>query len=95
MGQYFRRRLLTAIPVFFGITILVFCMLNLAQGSILDLMGEGSGATDADRSALAASLGLDQPLPQRYLSWLGGLLRGTWAIPTPTGNRWLGSLPSG
>ena len=76
MGRYFRRRLLTAIPVFFGITILVFCMLNLAQGSILDLMGEGSGATDADRSALAASLGLDQPLPQRYLSWLGGLLRG-------------------
>ena len=41
MGRYLRRRLLTAIPVFFGITILVFCMLNLAQGSILDLMGEG------------------------------------------------------
>ena len=43
MGPYFRRRLVTAIPVFFGITILVFCMLNLAQGSILDLMGEGRG----------------------------------------------------
>lgn len=76
MGHYFRRRLLTAIPVFFGITILVFGMLNLAQGSILDLMGEGTGATDADRAALAASLGLDQPLPRRYLNWLGDLLRG-------------------
>ena len=76
MGRYLRRRLLTAIPVFFGITILVFCMLNLAQGSILDLMGEGSVATDADRAALAASLGLDRPLPQRYLSWLWDLLRG-------------------
>ena len=76
MGCYIRRRLLTAIPVFFGITILVFCMLNLAQGSILDLMGEGSGATDADRAALAASLGLDQSLPQRYLAWLGDLLQG-------------------
>ena len=76
MGHYFRRRLLTAIPVFFGITILVFGMLNLAQGSILDLMGEGTAVTDADRAALPASLGLDQPLPQRYLTWLGGLLRG-------------------
>ena len=65
MGQYFRRRLLTAIPVFFGITILVFCMLNLAQGSILDLMGEGSGATGAHRSSLAAPLGLARPRPER------------------------------
>lgn len=87
MGHYFRRRLLTAIPVFFGITILVFGMLNLAQGSILDLMGEGTAATDADRAALAASLGLDQPLPQRYLTWLGGCCGGTWGPLTPTAGR--------
>ena len=67
MGRYLRRRLLTAIPVFFGITILVFCMLNLAQGSILDLMGEGSGATDADRAALAAS-----PLDSCFWVSVGG-----------------------
>ena len=85
MGRYLRRRLLTAIPVFFGITILVFCMLNLAQGSILDLMGEGSGATDADRAALAASLGLDLPLPQRYLMWLGDLLRGDLGVSYANG----------
>ena len=86
MGRYFRRRLLTAIPVFFGITILVFCMLNLAQGSILDLMGEGSGASDADRAALAASLGLDRPLPQRYLAWLVGLFRGDLGTSYANGN---------
>ena len=44
MGRYIRRRLLTAIPVFLGITLLVFGMLHLAAGSVLDLMGEGSGA---------------------------------------------------
>ena len=43
MGRYIRRRLLTAIPVFLGITLLVFGMLHLAAGSVLDLMGEGSG----------------------------------------------------
>ena len=69
MGRYIRRRLLTAIPVFFGITLLVFCMFSLAAGDLTDLMGEGS-ASGAERAALAAALGLDRPLPLRYLDWL-------------------------
>ena len=75
MGCYIRRRLITAVPVFFGITLLVFLLFNLAPGSILDLMGEGA-ANPGDREALEQSLGLDRPLPVRYLSWLLGLLRG-------------------
>ncbi len=76
MGQYIRRRLLTAVPVFFGITILVFLMLHLAPGTVADLMGEGSGAAGSDRATLETALGLDQPLPIRYFVWLGGLLQG-------------------
>ena len=34
MGRYIRSRLITAIPVFFGITLLVFLMVNLAPGTI-------------------------------------------------------------
>ena len=34
MGRYFRRRLLTAIPVFFGITFLVFVLLSLSPADI-------------------------------------------------------------
>lgn len=75
MGRYIRRRLITAVPVFFGITLLVFLMVNLAPGSITDLMGEGSAA-GADKAALEAALGLDRPLPLRYAGWLGDLLRG-------------------
>lgn len=75
MGRYIRSRLITAIPVFFGITLLVFLMVNLAPGAITDLMGEGA-ANDADRAALEASLGLDQPLPLRYVGWLAGLFQG-------------------
>ena len=51
MGRYIRSRLITAIPVFFGITLLVFLMVNLAPGTITDLMGEGA-ANEADRAAL-------------------------------------------
>lgn len=75
MGRYIRRRLITAIPVFFGITLLVFLMVNLAPGTITDLMGEGA-STGADKAALDSALGLDRPLPVRYVLWLGDLLRG-------------------
>lgn len=75
MGRYIRRRLITAIPVFFGITLLVFLMVNLAPGTITDLMGEGA-SSEADKAALEASLGLDRPLPVRYAMWLGDLLQG-------------------
>ena len=75
MGRYIRRRLITAIPVFLGITLLVFLMVNLAPGTITDLMGEGASSS-ADKAALESALGLDQPLPVRYLQWLTGLFQG-------------------
>lgn len=75
MGRYIRRRLITAVPVFFGITLLVFLMVNLAPGTITDLMGEGA-SSGADKAALESALGLDQPLPVRYVQWLTGLFQG-------------------
>ena len=46
MGRYLRGRLVTAIPVFFGITLIVFLLLHLAPGSIVDLAGEARAAWD-------------------------------------------------
>ncbi|MFQ7450944.1 MAG: ABC transporter permease [Flavonifractor plautii] len=78
MGRYFRRRLLTAIPVFFGITFLVFVLLSLSPADVTDL-GEGASG-GAQQAALEEALGLDKPLPVRYLAWLGGLLRGAGTV---------------
>ena len=75
MAQYIRRRLITAIQVFFGITILVFLLVDLAPGDLTDLMGEGSAST-TEQTAMEAAFGLDQPLPARYVTWLAGLFRG-------------------
>ena len=72
MSRYIRNRLIAAVPVFFGITLLIFLMLQTASGTIVDLRGEGAGAGAAERAALEAYLGLDAPLPVRYLRWLGG-----------------------
>ena len=50
MGRYFCRRLLTAIPVFFGITFLVFVLLSLSPADVTDL-GEGASG-GAQQAAL-------------------------------------------
>ena len=75
MAQYIRRRLITAIPVFFGITMLVFLLVDLAPGDLTDLMGEGAAST-VEQATMEAAVGLDQPLPVRHLLWLAGLFRG-------------------
>src|SRR5438876_2746081 len=46
---------------------------------IAQIASEGQGQyrlSDADRQAARASLGLDKPLPQQYLGWMGDILRG-------------------
>ena len=85
MIRYVRRRLLTVIPVFFGITLLVFCFLSLAPGTIADLMGEGGNVIYADQAALEERLGLNDPLPVRYAHWLWDLLHGDLGESWQTG----------
>ena len=57
MGRYFRRRLLTAIPVFFGITFLVFVLLSLSPADVTDL---GEGASGGAQQAALDEGGLRQ-----------------------------------
>lgn len=86
MGRFVLKRILGAVPVFFGITLLVFLMIELAPATILDLAGEGFDASNAaGRAALEAQLGLDDPFILRYLHWLGDLLKGDLGVSMRTG----------
>lgn len=77
MSRFLVRRLIQAVPTFFGITILSFALIRLAPGDPISLMTFGSqDLSAADREALRHAYGLDQPLPIQYLSWLGHLLSG-------------------
>ena len=58
MAHYICRRLLTAVPVFFGITLIVFLLTDLAPGDPTSLLGEGA-AGGAEQAALASDLGLN------------------------------------
>ena len=53
MSRYIRRRLVTAIPVFFGITLLVFLLMDLAPGSAAAAIATGNGSTPPSPSDIS------------------------------------------
>ena len=76
MIKYTIKRLLIAIPVFLGITFVVFFLVNIAPGGPLDIMASSGELSQSDLEALKISLGLDKPIIVRYFIWLGELFRG-------------------
>ena len=77
MWQYILKRLLLMIPTLFGVALLVFLLLRVAPGDIVELKYAGSG-TFAPKEALdreRAQLGLDKPVAQQFVSWISGFVR--------------------
>ncbi len=86
MGSYIVRRLLIAIPVFFGITVLVFAFIAAAPGDAASAYARPELAVDpAAMAAVRARFGLDEPLPIRYVKWLGNALQGELGYRVTTG----------
>ncbi len=75
MLTYIVRRLFMAIPVLFGISIIVFLVISLIPGDPATAI-LGAYATPENVERLNRQLGLDQSLPIQYLTWLGGILEG-------------------
>jgi len=67
-------RVFSAVVVVLGVCSLVFTLIHLVPGDPVEAM-LGEGARPADRAALRAALGLDRPLGEQYLSYLGRLAR--------------------
>jgi peptide/nickel transport system permease protein len=79
MTQYILRRLLLVLPLLLGITIITFTIINLAPGDPITAMldpQEMRQLTSADIEQKRAELGLNQPMPVRYLIWAREALRG-------------------
>lgn len=69
------KRLAGIVPVVFGVLLLTFLLVHLVPGDPVEVM-LGESATSADRGALRAELGLDQPLPLQFATYLGKLAKG-------------------
>lgn len=69
------RRAGMAIPTLLGVTLMIWMLLSILPGDpLVGLLAPD--ATQADRDRLAHEMGLDRPLPVRYVAWLGETLTG-------------------
>ncbi len=75
MGGYILKRLISAVPVLLGITIIVFLIMSLIPGDPATAI-LGSYATPENVEKLNRDLGLDKPMVRRYFIWLGNMLTG-------------------
>ena len=69
------KRLLAAIPVLWGVTLVTFLVINVMPGNAASQL-LGANATPEQVAELEAKLHLDEPVFQQYVQWLGNVLRG-------------------
>ncbi|MEJ7752165.1 MAG: ABC transporter permease [Candidatus Limnocylindrales bacterium] len=75
MTKFILRRLLLLIPILLGLTLLIFVFTRLLPGDPAQTI-LGERATPENMALVRASLGLDLPLSEQYLRYMGGLLQG-------------------
>ena len=76
MRRLIARRLLALPILLLGISIVVFFTVHLIPGNPAELLAGGVYATPDDVARVEAQYGLDKPLPQQYLTYLGNLAQG-------------------
>src|SRR6478736_3460962 len=73
--NYLLRRLAATLPVMAVVAVVVFLLIHLSPGDPAALIA-GDLATADDIAKLRVALGLDQPLWQQFILWLGRILTG-------------------
>jgi peptide/nickel transport system permease protein len=77
--RYTADRILLAIPLLFGLSLLVFAYVRLIPGDPVTAM-LGVQANPDLVARLQAQYGFDQPIIDQYLTWIGNVLRGDFGI---------------
>ena len=75
MRDFLIKRILQAIGVVFCISLITFFVLNIVPGDPVRIM-VGDMADDATIEQVRHSMGLDRPVPEQYVDWLGNMLQG-------------------
>jgi peptide/nickel transport system permease protein len=82
---YIVRRLLGAIPLLFGISLILFTIVHLAPGGPLDVYVDNPSVSREALDQIAKAYGLDQPVPVQYVLWLKSMVVGDWGYSIRTG----------
>ncbi len=84
MLSAFVRRALAGLAVVVGVITLMFFLIHLAPGDPALLL-VGPTASQEQLAAQRKALGLDRPLAQQYVTWLGRFVQGDWGTSIATG----------
>lgn len=88
------RRILGAIPLLLGISVILFAIVHFAPGGPLDIYADNPSVSKEALEQIAARYGLDQPVPVQYFLWLKAMLVGDWGFSIRTGKPVLGEIAS-
>ncbi len=84
--RYLARRAVWTLVAVLGVSVLIFFLVRLLPGNIVDIIAGTEGQlSKAQRAAVLKEFGLDQPLPVQYLRWIGNMLRGNFGWSFRTG----------
>jgi peptide/nickel transport system permease protein len=79
MALYLFKRLLAAIPILLGVTLVIFFLTNLIPGDVVDLLLESEVQPEV-AARLRQTLALDQPFFVRYWNWVSALAVGDFGF---------------
>jgi len=88
MATYLLRRLLQSILTLLVISMILFGLISSVPGGIMSAYQENPDFTAEDLARLEAKYGLNDPVPVRYLKWLGNTLQGDF------GNSFISKRPA-
>ena len=88
------RRILGAIPLLLGISVILFGVIHFAPGGPLDIYADNPSVSPEALKQIAERYGLDQPVPVQYVLWLKAMLTGDWGFSIRTGRPVIGEIAS-
>jgi peptide/nickel transport system permease protein len=83
VGKYVLRRILYAVPIAFGVSVVCFSLVYIAPGDPLQTVLPPD-ATAETIAIIKHAYGFDKPLPVQFLIWLGHVLTGDFGISIST-----------
>ncbi len=84
--RYLARRAIWTVMALLGVSVLIFLLVRLLPGNIVDIIAGTEGQLGREqRAAILREFGLDRPLPVQYLLWLGNMLQGNFGWSFRTG----------
>ncbi|MEE9521215.1 MAG: ABC transporter permease [candidate division NC10 bacterium] len=88
MLRYFIKRVFFMFATLFGVAVFIFVLMRLLPGDIVEirLAGEGANVTQETIDAERARLGIDKPMWDQFVDWMGGIARFDLGQSMWTGN---------